>query len=137
MTVNTLVPTILWENCIWRNSRIFDLAEEYFVSAMAADPENINTCESFTWLLIRTKRLKEALKLIKYRHSLKGVVISRLFRTEALVFELMKDFEQARTLLNRAIEESYDSDYSEFLEEELLRVEKKLQRAREINYHVS
>ncbi|MDN5213120.1 hypothetical protein QQ020_13720 [Fulvivirgaceae bacterium BMA12] len=115
----------------------FDMAEEYFIAAMAADPENVDTCESFTWLLIKTNRLKEALKLIKHTHSLKGIVSAQVLCTEALVYELMKDFRKAVALLNKAIEESYDCAYSEFLEEELTRVERKLQRTRTINYYMT
>lgn len=103
----------------------FDLAEEYFVASIASDPENIMTCESYTWLMIRTKRYKEALKLIKYTSELKGVLTPEIIRMEALVFELLRNFIKSKELLQEAIQESYDSSYIEFLEDELLRVKKK------------
>lgn len=103
----------------------FELAEEYFVSAMAADPCNINTCESFSWLLFKTRQFKKALTLLKYSYSVKGVNVSEFKRLEALVYESLKEFNTARELLSTAIEECYDSEYIAFLEEEMKRVERK------------
>lgn len=103
----------------------FDLAEEYFVASIASEPENIKTCESYIWLMIRTKRYKEALKLIKYTHQLAGISTSEIIRLEALVYELKGNYVKSRGLLQEAMKESYDSNYIEFLENELKRVEKK------------
>ncbi|MEO1097874.1 MAG: hypothetical protein AAFX57_08965 [Bacteroidota bacterium] len=34
----------------------FELAEEYFIKAMATDPFDLRTCENYMRLMIRTKR---------------------------------------------------------------------------------
>lgn len=113
----------------------FDLAKEYLEASMAYDPENLNTCESLSWLLIRTRKFKEALKLIKYALGLEGAIKPEFIRLQALVHELQKDYYRAKDLLNVAIEESYDSSYISFLESEISRVKKKIKRMPKIKYH--
>ncbi len=114
----------------------FDLAKEYFESSMACDPTNLNTCESFTWLLIRTRKFAEALRLIKYASGLQGAIRPEFLRLEALVYELQKDYKGSIELLNSAIDESYDSGYIEFLENELDRVNMKMMRKPSVNYSI-
>ncbi|MCV9385944.1 tetratricopeptide repeat protein [Reichenbachiella ulvae] len=115
----------------------FDIAESYFQLAMAADPENIQTCESLAWLMIRTKRFDDALRLIAYAVGLKGVIFPEWLRLKALIFELRKDYQLAKTLLHEAISESYDSNYIEFLEGELERIEKKERLLSHVQYHMA
>lgn len=115
----------------------FDLAEEHFVSSMSADPENLKTCESFAWLMIKTQRYEEALKLIAYTLGLKGALLPELLRLKALTYELMRDYGQARIVLLEAISESYDSRYIDFLEDEITRVEKKQGMEGKVFYHIS
>lgn len=114
----------------------FELAEEYFIAAMASDPSNINTCESFSWLLLRTRQFKKALTLLKYSYSVKGINIPKLKRLEALVYESLKEFDTAIALLRTAMEECYDSDYITFLEEEMKRVERKEHISKGMNYQL-
>ncbi|TRX59052.1 hypothetical protein FNH22_11025 [Fulvivirga sp. M361] len=114
----------------------FDLAEEYFTASMASEPENINTCKSFAWLLIRTQKFKEALKLVKYASGLKGATIPEFMRLEALIYELLKDFARSREILNEAMLESYDSNFISFLRNELHRVEDKMKRYTNIDYYI-
>jgi len=114
----------------------FDLAEEYLEASLVCDPESINTCESLSWLLIRTRRFKEALKLITYALGLQGAIRPEFLRLKALVYELQKDYHKSRELLNVAIEESYDSSYITFLESEIARVKKKIKRMPKVKYHI-
>jgi len=114
----------------------FDLAEEYFVASMASEPDNINTCENFAWLLIRTRKFDEALKLINYALKLKGAIRAEFIRMKALVYELQKDYLRSKALLAEAIQESYDSNYIEFLERELERIEKKAKALEKACYHL-
>ncbi len=114
----------------------FDVAREYLEASMATDPKNINTCESLSWLLIRTRKFKEALRLIQYALGLSGVIRPEFLRLQALVYELQKDYHRSRELLYMAIEESYDSSYLSFLEEEVARVEQKMRRMPKVNYHL-
>ncbi|WP_422361415.1 hypothetical protein [Reichenbachiella sp.] len=115
----------------------FDLAEEHFVAAMSTDPENINTCENFAWLMVKTRRYKEALKLINYALDLKGALLPELLRLKALTFELTKEYDKAKNVLNEAIAESYDSRYIDFLEDEKNRVNRKQEMNQKVSYHVS
>ena len=115
----------------------FDVAEEYLISAMSTDPENLQTCESFAWLMIKTKRLDEALKLIDYALGLKGAFLAELLRLKALSYELKKDYNMSKIVLLEAIAESYDSRYIDFLEDEISRVEKKQRMLNHISYHIS
>lgn len=114
----------------------FDLAEEYLEASLACEPDNIKTCESLSWLMIRTRRFNEAHKLITYALELKGVVRPDFLRLKALVFELQKDYYQSKELLNVAIDESYDSSYISFLEGEISRVKKKIKRMPKVKYHL-
>ena len=104
----------------------FDQAEEFLANSLATEPENIATCECFSMLLIKTKRYQEALKLIRYGSSLRGANVSEFLRLEALICELQKDFDQAKLLLQRAVEECFDSEYVDFLNREIRRVESKI-----------
>lgn len=110
----------------------FDLAEEYFVSAMSSDPININTCESYSWLLIRTRRFKEALKLLNYASNLKGAILPEFIRSEALVYELMYDFDKSKNKLEEALMQSYDDQYISFLKKEIVRVAQKKKKAMKV-----
>ncbi len=112
----------------------FDLAKEYLELSMAFDPKNINTCESLCWLLIRTKKYQQALKLTKYALGLQGVMVPDFLRLQALIYELQKDYCRSEELLNLAIEESYDSNYISFLEREITRVKKKTVQAQQFKY---
>jgi Tfp pilus assembly protein PilF len=113
----------------------FDLAKEYFEASMVCDPTKSDTCQSFSWLLIRTRQFSEALKLIRYAYGLPGAMMPDFLRLEALVHELQKDYSGAVELLNEAIDESYDDSYVVFLEAELARVEKKMRRMPKVTYH--
>ncbi len=114
--------------------RKFDLAEEYFIASLASEPSNVDACESYSRLLIRTGKFPEALKLIRYASGLSGAVISKFLQLEALVHELQKDFGKAKELLQAAVLESYDSHYIYFLNQEIDRVEKKMCLSGEVNY---
>ncbi|CAN0453567.1 unnamed protein product, partial [Ectocarpus fasciculatus] len=96
----------------------------------------INTCESYARLLILKREFGKALKLINYAQQLSGVVKSRFYRLEALVYEKQKRLERAQEILYRAIEESCDSEFLSFLEEELTRVDKKIDMSLKVKYHL-
>lgn len=115
----------------------FEIAESYFISAMASDPENIKTCIGFSWLMIKTRRYTEAMKLVNYSLKLKGALLPEILRLKALVFELKKEYGQARIILFEAMTESYDSNYIDFLENELNRVKRKEEMCNHVAYHLS
>jgi tetratricopeptide (TPR) repeat protein len=114
----------------------FDLAEDYFVASLVTEPEHIQTCESYAWLMIRTKRYQEALKLIQYTYTLKGITTPEVIRMEALVYELSRNYIKSKELLHEAMQESYDSVYIDFLENELERVEKKEEYTKMLSYRI-
>ena len=95
---------------------------------MAAEPEHIGACEYFSQLLIRTRRFKEALKLIGYAQKLRGADIPKFLRLEALVHELRKDYDLSKEVLNQAIEECCDSEFIDTLEKEMDRVNRKAKK---------
>ena len=115
--------------------RKFEQAEEYFVASLAIEPTHIDTCESYSWLLIHTRDYDRALKLIRYASGLKGVANCKFLRLEALVLELKQEFIKAKELLQAAMLESYDSNYLYFLDQEFARVEKKMKLSGELTYY--
>ena len=117
--------------------RKYEQAEQYFVASLAAEPTNVSACESYSWLLIQTRKYDQALKLIRYALGLTGAVIPQFLRLEAVVYELQKDFEKSRDRLRTAMLESFDSNYIYFLDQEILRVEKKMGLSGEVNYQVT
>jgi len=106
----------------------FNLAEDHLATAMATEPENIGACECFSQLLINTRRFREALKLIRYALKLRGANIPKFLRLEALVHELRKDYDLSRDVLKQAIEECCDSDFIDFLQKEMDRVNSKVKK---------
>lgn len=115
----------------------YDVAESYFQTAMSLDPKNLKTCNSLVWLFIKTRRFDEAHKLINYASGINGALLPELLRMKALAYELNKDYEQSKQILREAIVESYDTSYIDFLEEELLRIEKKQRLLSRVCYQVS
>ncbi len=114
----------------------YELAEVYFISAMSTDPDHIDTCESFTWLLIKINRFKEARRLIKHAYTIKGVDKALFLRLEALSYELTMDFSTALSLLNQARFATFSNSYIAFLQGEINRISQKQSYCHELNHKI-
>ena len=112
----------------------FDKAEEYFIKAMSADPFDLRTCESYVQLLIKTRRLDQAHKLVRFTKTLTGVDLARLGQMEAEIFELKGEFDRAVALLTEAIAEAMDSELIYALKRQIERVKMKRELKNEFRY---
>ncbi|MEM1405646.1 MAG: hypothetical protein AAGG59_02640 [Bacteroidota bacterium] len=112
----------------------FELAEEYFIKAMAADPFDLRTCENYMRLMIRTKRYQEAIKLLQFTKDLTGADLVLLLKMEAEICELKHEFDRAISLLKEAIGESLDSEDIYSLRQQIARVKMKSELQAEIKY---
>mgnify|MGYP001797413843 CR=1 FL=1 len=114
----------------------FELAEEYFITAIASDPFNLRTCEGYAKLMIRTKRYTEALKLLAFTKRQTGADLAEILKMEANICELQSQFDKAIDLLNQAIGESLDGDDIYDLRRQINRVKMKSELNTTVNYSI-
>ncbi len=100
-------------------------AEEYYIRALASNPEDMNTCMDYIYVLIVLKEYDKALKLINYTIKLKGVDLSKTYSLMALVFEYKREYDKALNLYKEAKFEAYNEDSINFLTNEIKRIKKK------------
>ncbi len=112
----------------------FDKAEEYFIKAMSTDPFDLRTCESYVQLLIKTRQLDQAHKLVRFTKTLTGVDLARWGQMEAEIFELKGEFDRAVALLTEAIAEAMDSELIYALKRQIERVKMKRELKNEFRY---
>ena len=115
----------------------FDRAEEHFITALAADPKGGMVYEEYTWLLCETRRFDEALRMIHFALTLRGVETARFLWMEARVYEMRREYQLARETLLRAMDDCFTTRLSTFLNDEIDRIDQKLRRAKGINYVTS
>ncbi|MDH5381953.1 MAG: hypothetical protein OEW75_13930 [Cyclobacteriaceae bacterium] len=111
-------------------------AEEYFLEALAHDPTQFKVCDKYAFMLIQLREYKKVEKLISHMETLRGKDIASLYHTKALLCEYQKDYITAKKLLNEAMDETYNSDYMNFLTSELERVEGKIKRNQKYLYEI-
>ena len=100
-------------------------AEEYYLRAMAGNPEDINVCMAYIMVLIILKEYNKAQKLIEYANKLKGVDLSRTLSLQALIHEYQRDYDGALSLLKQSRLEVYNDDCMTHLNNEIKRVKTK------------
>ena len=112
----------------------YEVSEQYFIDAMASDPCNLKTCESYVKLMIETNQVQKAKKLISYAKKLTGCEIGKFLWFEALLFEKVKEYDKAKEKIKEAMLEAFDSENIELMEAELDRVNKKLSMYKKVQY---
>ena len=100
-------------------------AESYYQIAMAGDPRNENVCLDYILLFITIKEFGKAEKLIAYTRSFKGVDLARILHHEGLIQESQHKYDLAVQLYEQAFLESYNEEYSKFMEAAINRVNAK------------
>lgn len=100
----------------------YNEAEEYFVVAMANDPNHINVCTDYISLLIQMNELDKANKLIAYAQKLKGINLSKIMSFKALILEHKRKFKKAL----KALLHAFDEDSVNIINEDIKRVKMKL-----------
>jgi len=100
-------------------------AEEYYLTALASNPDDLNVCMDYILLLIILKEYDKANKLINYTNKVKGVDLARTYAYQALVFEYQHDYEKALSLYKEARLEAYNDEYMTYLNSEIKRVKMK------------
>jgi len=111
----------------------YEEAESSFLTALRSDPQNIETCEYYIKLLIITRDLSEAFRMISYTKQLKGADLAYLIHKESLVFEAKKKYSQACKAIKNAMVESMDTQFIDFLSDELKRVKNKKKKQNKKN----
>ncbi len=101
------------------------MAEKHFQIAMACDTENEGVCLDYILLLITLKEFDKATKLIAYAQKLKGIDLSRIYSSEALIFEYQQKYGKAIANYEKAILESFNEDRINYLNNEIKRVKDK------------
>ncbi len=114
----------------------FSLAEEHFILAMSVDSRNPEICAGYCELLIKVRKLKEALRLVTYAMELPGVYPPEFIHFESLIYENQGKFEKAKEKLRTAIQFCNNNGDINFLENEIKRVERKQKHLNLVNYHL-
>ncbi len=100
-------------------------AEEYYIKAVASNPDDLNVCIDYVLLLIILKEYDKAQKLIVYTNKLKGIDLSKIYSLRALIYEHQHDYEKALSLYQEARLEAYDDDCMSRLNNEIKKVKMK------------
>jgi len=106
----------------------FHKAERYLQKALAGDPENLNVCYSLAELFIKIRDFEKADKLISYTNKIRGADMGKLNTLKALKYEYRKMYQESIEYLYKALDEVYDDDFSEYLNNIIRRVEEKMNR---------
>lgn len=93
-------------------------AEEYYITALASDPNDLNVCLVYISLLILLQEYKKAKGLISYAQKLKGIDLSKLKASKAIIHEHNQNYKKA--LLHAYHEESINE-----IQEDIKRVKMK------------
>ena len=100
-------------------------AEEYYVAALASDPDNMKVCSEYTVLLIRMREFDKAKGLIAYTQKLKGVDISTIKAHKALINEYQLNYKKALKNYRKALLHAYDEDLINQINQDIKRVKMK------------
>lgn len=100
-------------------------AEDYYVTAMACDPHNHNVCLDYILLLILLKEFDKASALISYTQKLKGVDISKIKASKALIHENNNKYKKALKMYQKALLDVYDEELLTKIQEDIKRVKMK------------
>ncbi len=103
----------------------FQKAEEYYIKALASDPNDLKVCIDYILLLIILKEYDKAQKLIVYTNKLKGTDQSKTYSLRALIYEHQHDYEKALSMYKEARLEAYNDDCISHLNNEIKRVKMK------------
>ncbi|WP_282037447.1 tetratricopeptide repeat protein [Saccharicrinis aurantiacus] len=103
----------------------FQKAEEYYIKALANNPDDLKVCVDYILLLIILKEYDKTKKLIVYTNKLKGVDLSKTYSLHALIYEHQHDYEKALSLYQEAKLEAYNEDSLNHLNTEIQRVKMK------------
>jgi tetratricopeptide (TPR) repeat protein len=104
----------------------YDKSAYYYEAALASDPENSRIYLDYALLCITAQSLEKANKLLQFAHGLQGVEMAVWFRLKGLYFEAQKQYKPAKKNYRKAIFESMETDYIDFMKSEISRVETKL-----------
>jgi len=104
-------------------------AEEYYLTALAGNPDDLNVCMDCILLLIILKEYDKARKLIVYTNKIKGVDLAKTYSFQALIYEYLHDYEKALSLYKEARLEAYNDEYMSHLNNEIKRVKMKKKQA--------
>ncbi len=105
----------------------FEVAEEYFQTALALDNTFIKTYCYYAELLTEIEQFDKAKKLIEYSLTIPGISKSTMLLKEAKVFEKQGKFKRALKSIKKAqLAAIYDNQYC-FLKSEKSRIEEKIE----------
>lgn len=104
----------------------YDKAAFHYQAALASDPVNSRIYLDFALLRITSQEIEKADKLLQYALGLKGVEMAVWFRLRGLYFEALKQYKQAKKYYRKAVFESMETEYIDFLKSEISRVQTKL-----------
>lgn len=102
-------------------------AEHYFEVALAIDPMHKETYLSFASMLIKQRRYKQAKELLNVASNIPGICQASILRDRAFIYEYMRNYKAALQLFQKAKFETYNDDFMYKLNEDIKRVEAKLE----------
>lgn len=108
-------------------------AEQYYLTALASNPDDLNVCMDYILLLIILKEYDKAQKLIIYTNKIKGVDFARTYAFQALIQEYQHDYEKALSLYKEARLEAYNEEFMNYLNSEIKRVKMKRKYVKKTN----
>jgi tetratricopeptide (TPR) repeat protein len=104
----------------------FKTAAHSFELALIGDKEYVDTYKYFSLLMIWTGNFERAEKLIIDGMKLKGMDKAILLSRKAMMYECNGRYKEAKQILKMAYHLSFNDSYTNFFDQELLRIKKKI-----------
>lgn len=98
----------------------YETAKEHFAEALGYNLQAIEIYPHYIETLILNEDLEEALKLIEFALTIKGINKIEILLKKVLILEIKKEFREAKSLLKEirlvCLNSSYDSSIKEYKE---------------------
>ncbi|MFM7021834.1 MAG: hypothetical protein ACKOXB_02565 [Flavobacteriales bacterium] len=106
----------------------YELAEYHFQSALASNINDKDTHEYYVYFLLAKRDFRAAKKLVSFSKKRGVLSVAKILQVEALLNEYQKEYDVSLKLLNKALDESYNEGFTDFIKSEINRVEDKIKR---------
>ncbi len=105
-------------------------AEDYYEQALSCEPQHVDTCLAYFDLLLNTRRLKQAQKLLSMMSNIPGICRALILRNSGFVAEYGYKYKEAIAFFKAAKLESFNDGYLWTLKEDIARVKQKQKQNR-------
>ncbi len=106
----------------------YEKAKEYFAQALAIDLHCVKIYPNYIDTLIYNQDYNEALKLIEFAMTIKGIDKGLIWYKKAILFEYTEKFKKATQCLEKSRQYSLNSSFNQDIDSSLERINEKTKK---------